>query len=231
MTGIEEKDIPFWKNYFDLERDYGEVFDACADYPVARQAVLLLPGLRVLNQPVWEALIAFILSANNNVSRIRQLVERLIVQVGGNEGFPSAEQLSAVSETELREMGCGYRAPYLIRTACMIKEGFPLEALRTMSYGEAHRMLITLPGVGDKVADCVQLFGLGHSEAFPVDVWVERLMKNWFMPDARTKKEICERAHKMFGRYAGLVQQSLFHCARLGLMPMENILYGSTEKW
>ena len=103
----------------------------------------------------------------------------------------------------------------------MIKDGFPLESLSDMPYEEAHRMLIQLSGVGDKVADCVQLFGTGHSEAFPVDVWVERLMKKWFIPEAHGKREVCRKAHEMFGKEAGIVQQSLFHCARLGLIPLD----------
>jgi len=221
LRNVEAEDVPFWRNYFDLDRDYGMIARSFERYPTAQQAVCLLPGMRVLNQPAWGVLLTFILSANNNVSRIRRLVEKLTAEFGTNGSFPTPEQLSAVKEAELRGIGCGYRAPYLIRTAEIVRDGFPLEALRSVPYEEAHRMLTGLPGVGDKVADCVQLFGLGHSEAFPVDVWVERLMKKWFVPDAHGKREIRKRAHEIFGKNAGILQQYLFHCARLGLISLE----------
>ncbi len=221
LEGVTEADIPFWCNYFDLDRDYGAIASACAAYPIARQAMDLLPGMRVLNQPVWETTLSFILSANNNVSRIRQLVSRLIDTFGEGGAFPTPGRLAQAEESALRSIGCGYRAPYLIKTARMVADGFPLESLQSMSYDEAHRMLLALAGVGDKVADCIQLFSTGHSEAFPVDVWVERLMKKWFLPDAHGKREIRRRAEGMFGKNAGIVQQSLFHCARLGLISLD----------
>lgn len=221
LSPIKEDDIPFWRHYFDLDRDYAAIAESCAAYPTAQRAMQLLPGMRVLNQLPWEALVSFIISANNNVSRIRGLVEKLIDHFGEEGSFPTPEQLSSVSEESLRSLGFGYRAPYLIKTARIIQDGFPLETLRDLPYEEAHRQLLSLPGVGDKVADCVQLFGTGHSEAFPIDVWVERLMKHWFLPDAHGKREISRKAHEMFGRNAGIVQQSLFHCARLGLIPLD----------
>ncbi len=224
LRSVDEEDIPFWWNYFDLDRDYETVEKSCWEYPIAQRAMQLLPGMRVLNQPPWEALLTFILSANNNVQRIRQLVERLIASFGENGAFPTPQKLASVSEQELRAIGCGYRAPYLIRTAKMVQDGFDLEALRKMSYADAHKRLLGLQGVGDKVADCVQLFALGFSEAFPVDVWVERLMKQWFPSDASGKRAIVRQAHEMFGKNAGIVQQSLFHCARLGLIELKSEL-------
>ena len=221
LAPVHKEDICFWQDYFDLTRDYRDICNSCSNYPVAQRAMQLLPGLRVLNQPPWETIVTFIISANNNVSRIRQLVEKLIVNFGTDGSFPTPEQLGKVSEGELRALGFGYRAPYLVRTAQLINEGFPLDSLKTMPYTDAHALLLTLPGIGDKVADCVQLFSTGHSEAFPVDVWVERLMKTWFVPDTLSKKEIRAKAHEMFGKNAGIVQQSLFHCARLNLIPLE----------
>lgn len=221
LAPVSESDIAFWQNYFDLTRDYQKISESCSDYPVAQRAMQLLPGLRVLNQPPWETIVTFIISANNNVSRIRQLIEKLIANFGTDGALPSPGQLAEVSEDELRAHGFGYRAPYLIGTAKLITEGFPINSLQGLSYEEAHRLLLSLPGVGDKVADCIQLFSTGHSEAFPVDVWVERLMKKWFVPDTLSKREIRAKAHEMFGKNAGIVQQSLFHCARLNLIPLE----------
>ena len=188
---------------------------------MAYRAMKRLPGLHVLNQPAWEALIAFIISANNNVSRIRGIVLRRLETLGEDGAFPTPERLAAADEETLRGLGCGYRAPYLIDTAARVRDGFDLRSVSALPYEEAHKRLLTLSGVGDKVADCVQLFGMGQSMAFPVDVWVERLMKTWFVPETAGKADIRRAAHDMFGDDAGLIQQSLFHCARLGLLRLE----------
>jgi len=222
IHGVESEDVGFWTHYFDLERDYEAVMRSCAPYPKAQHAMRLLPGLRVLNQPAWEALIAFIISANNNVSRIRSIVGRLTEKFGTDGAFPSPKVLSEVAEEELRAIGCGYRAAYLKQSARMVVEGFPLNGLSELPYDQAHARLLELSGVGDKVADCVQLFGMGYSEAFPVDVWVERLMKQWFEGNEHlSRKNLRSRAQEMFAQNAGIVQQSLFHCARLGLIELK----------
>ena len=221
LEGCAAGDEPFWIHYFDLERDYSRLAGRVRTYDMAYRAMKRLPGLRVLNQPAWEALIAFIISANNNVSRIRGIVLRLLETLGEDGAFPTPERLAAADEETLRGLGCGYRAPYLIDTAARVRDGFDLRSVSALPYEEAHKRLLTLSGVGDKVADCVQLFGMGQSMAFPVDVWVERLMKTWFVPETAGKAEIRRAAHDMFGDDAGLIQQSLFHCARLGLLRLE----------
>ena len=221
LEGCAAGDEPFWIHYFDLERDYSRLAGRVRNYDMAYRAMKRLPGLRVLNQPAWEALIAFIISANNNVSRIRGIVLRLLETLGEDGAFPTPERLAAADEETLRGLGCGYRAPYLIDTAARVRDGFDLRSVSALPYEEAHKRLLTLSGVGDKVADCVQLFGMGQSMAFPVDVWVERLMKTWFVPETAGKAEIRRAAHVMFGDDAGLIQQNLFHCARLGLLRLE----------
>ena len=218
LPGLGEKDIPFCAHYFDLARDYGMLPSLCAGCDVARRAVEALPGLRVLNQPPWETLLSFITSANNNVPRIRGLVQKLLILGGGD--FPTPEALAGTEEARLRALGFGYRAPYLIGAARRVEEGFCLECLRDMPYGEAKKRLCTLPGVGPKVADCVLLFSLGHSCAFPVDVWVARLMERWFGVDPGDRRAAHEVASARFGDWAGIVQQYLFHCARLGLLDL-----------
>ena len=221
LEGCAAGDEPFWIHYFDLERDYSRLAGRVRNYDMAYRAMKRLPGLHVLNQPAWEALIAFIISANNNVSRIRGIVLRLLETLGEDGAFPTPERLAAADEETLRGLGCGYRAPYLIDTAARVRDGFDLRSVSALPYEEAHKRLLTLSGVGDKVADCVQLFGMGQSMAFPVDVWVERLMKTWFVPETAGKAEIRRAAHDMFGDDAGLIQQNLFHCARLGLLRLE----------
>lgn len=215
-------DEAFWARYFDLERDYGALKRAAAACPEAVRALELLPGMRILRQPPWEALLAFIISANNNVGRIRGIVRALIDGLGEGGAFPTPAALACADEAALRAMGCGYRAPYLIGAARLVRDGFDLDEIAAMDYDAAHARLLRLPGVGDKVADCVQLFGMGHSMAFPVDVWVERLMRSWVVPGARSRAEIRRAAQALFGENAGLIQQSLFHCARMGLIKVSS---------
>ena len=223
LSATGEPYTGFWREYFDLDRDYTKIAESCAAYPAAVEAMRLLPDMRVLNQPPWEALIAFILSANNHVSRIRGLVLALCASYGdavgdgGLHGFPSPTALAVRSEGELRALGAGYRAPYLLAAARAVTEGFPLDSLRSLPYGEAKAALMTLRGVGPKVADCVLLFGCRHARAFPVDVWIERFMRDRFGLEGVRARELPEIAYRMFGDSAGIVQQSLFHCARLGL--------------
>ena len=217
------------RRYLDLDRDYDAValeFDAI---PAAREAMRLFPGLRVLNQPPWEALVGFILSANNNVGRIRGLVEalcrvlgpRLETPRGALYGFPAPEALAGCPEDDLRALKVGYRAPFLVETARRVLDGFPLDCLCDMDYDEAHRLLATLPGVGDKVADCVLLFGCGHASAFPVDVWVARLLESWFGFEGMSRKRMSREARMRLGPRAGIMQQFLFHAARTGAMALE----------
>ena len=212
------------RHFLDLDRDYGALAREFAHIPAAERAIALYPGLRVLNQDPWEALLAFILSANNNVRRIRNLVEALCGALGKEfelgayalRGFPSPEKLAGCEESLLRGLGVGYRAPYLIGTARTVLDGFPLWRLKEMDYFEAHRLLTSLPGVGDKVADCVLLFGCGQTSAFPVDVWVEKLLKSWFGVCGCSRKKLMLQARELLGPNAGLLQQFLFHAARMG---------------
>ena len=218
-------DASFLRDYLDLDRDYAAVAREYAHIPEARRAVELYPGLRVLNQPPWEALICFILSANNNVTRIRNLSDALCRRYGEKCGelhaFPTPERLAEATEEELRALKVGYRAPYLIGAAQKVCEGFPLETLCDLPYDEAHRLLTTLPGVGDKVADCVLLFGCRHASAFPVDVWVERLLNRWFGVTCASRPAMCRQARALLGDHAGLMQQFLFHAARTGGISLE----------
>lgn len=212
------------RHYLDFDRDYAAVAAQYSCIPAARRAFELYPGLRVLNQDPWETVISFILSANNNVGRIWNLVSALSRELGPAfeiagetlHGLPSPEALAACPEEKLRSLGVGYRAPYLKETARMVLDGFPLRELKDLPYAQAHAMLTKLSGVGDKVADCVLLFGCEHTSAFPVDVWVERLLKSWFALECRGRKSMMCCAREMLGENAGLLQQFLFHAARMG---------------
>ena len=216
----------FVRRYFDLDRDYQAIVREYCDCAPAAEAFSRLPGLRVLRQPPWEALVAFLLSQNNNAARIGKLVcavceafgERVEALGCALHAFPMPEALCEAGAEALRKLGCGYRAEYLENTARRVLEGFPLEGLQAMPYGEAREKLMELPGVGPKVADCVLLFGCGHLSAYPVDVWVARLSRAWLGLEGETPKAVSESARARFGPHAGILQQYLFHCARCGII-------------
>lgn len=204
----------FWRDYFDLGRDYaaisrgfhgGEYLDACVRYG---------QGIRILRQEPWEALCSFIISQCNNIKRIKGIVERLCAAYGGEtclDGqrfytFPAAARLAALDEDGLVMLRCGYRAAYILTAARAVAGGeLSLDALIDADYVQAKRALLALNGVGEKVANCVVLFGLRHMEAFPIDVWIRRALKEHFPPDFDPAS---------LGEYAGLAQQYIFYYAR-----------------
>lgn len=219
-------DVQEIRKYLDLDRDYSGIADEYARFEKASEVVRLYPGLRVLNQPTWETLISFIISANNNVGRIRGLVMKVLAGYGRKYetgrgilyAFPDAERLSKCTVEELHALGMGYRDKYIVETAKVVAGGFPLDDMRGLDYETAHKQLLTLMGVGDKVADCIQLFGCGHTEAFPVDVWVARMVKVVFGMKGDNRRQLGRDARKMLGKNAGILQQFLFHASRTGAL-------------
>jgi len=213
------------REYLRLGDPYERDLEALAADPFLAQAITAYRGLRVLRQDPWECLVAFITSANNNVVRIEGLLDRLSLRAGDRvpspwgtlRAFPGPEAVARLRETTLRSMGYGYRAPYLRETARRIAGGdLDLAALRTAPYPEAHAALLALPGVGPKVADCVCLFSLDKGEAFPVDVWIDRVVSEVYFGGAPLKpREVQAFARERWGARAGLAQQFLFHAARL----------------
>lgn len=209
-------------DYFDLERDYSIIESLILN---DEKLCICLPdasGIRVFNQDPFEALISFIISANNNIKRISGIVERLCCLCGepleleGKElfSFPTAEKLSHVSESELKTIGTGYRAPYIIDTARRIAAGFELEDLRSMELTEARKQIMSFAGVGPKVADCVLLFSLGHTDAFPIDVWIGRAMKELYFEREQPSKKELQNVILSMGKYSGILQQYIFYHAR-----------------
>lgn len=180
-------------------------------------------GMRVLNQELWECLASFILSQNNNVPRIKGIIrttaarfgERLTLDDQVDYSFPPPQALAEAGVEALSDCRMGYRAPYLWAAASAIAEGeFDMEHLKTLSYAEAKRELMRLKGVGEKVADCVCLFSLGHIEAIPIDVWMKRIIERIYLGRQAAIGEIRGFARSYFGEYLGYAQQYLFHYAR-----------------
>lgn len=218
LQGVSEADVDAFIDYFDLRRDYGAVKEMYAADPFLREGMEYAPGMRVLNQPPFETLISFIISANNNVKRIMGIVETLCERYGrpidGGYDFPLPKTLAVLSEEELKACGAGYRARYIIGAARAVAAGFDLSKVALMPFEQARQALAKLPGVGLKVADCVALYSMRFAQGFPADVWMRRVLCGVYGYKGKNDKEMRAFVDKKFGALAGLAQQYLFHYAR-----------------
>lgn len=209
------------REYFDLDRDLGPLYEFLGSDGRTRPALRAYRGLRLIRQDAWESVAGFILSANNNIKRIRSIWAGLSRYLGGDGlEFPSPARIAAAHERALRQLGLGYRAPYLQRTACFLSRNDAyLSEIRKAPLEEARTRVMALPGIGPKVADCVLLYGFQRYEAFPVDVWILRVMRSLFFKGRRaTPEKVRELAARKWGRWAGYVQQYLFHASRTGVI-------------
>lgn len=215
-------DWQWLRDYLRLDDDLAAQLAAFPDDAPLRAAVSRWRGLRLLRQEPWECLASFILSSTKQIAQIRQCVAALCARFGepveppGWFAFPSAERIAAAGESELRACKLGFRAKYLRATARRAAGGqLDLGALPRLPLAGARAALMECPGVGRKIADCVLLFALGFDEAFPIDVWVERALRQLYFPRRRIKRARLERfAAAHFGSQAGLAQQYLFHYLR-----------------
>ena len=216
--------------YFDLERDYEEIKNKLSKIDNnMKKSIEYGKGIRILNQDLWETIISFIISANNNIPRIKGIIDRISESYGKEirfEGksyytFPTVYELSKASVNDLRKLGLGFRDVRVYETTKLIKENkVNLEDLsKEKDFNKVRDTLLTLPGVGPKVADCILLFSsLKRWEAFPIDVWVRRVMNELYIGNAdetKVKKEQIEKiAYEKFGSLAGIAQQYLFYWKR-----------------
>ena len=212
--------------YFRLDDDIEAIYsEICRDRRVAAM-VAQYPGLRILRQEPWECTVAFICSATSNIPRIHQNMEAMADGLGEplelngevRRTFPSAERLASAGEGFLRELGLGFRAPYVVAAAERVCRGeLDLDELIRLPYPETKGRLMDCYGIGAKIADCIAVFSLEKLEAFPVDVWVRRALAEWYFPMQKKPPDraMVEWAQAYFGRYAGYSQQYLFHGRRM----------------
>ncbi len=217
-------------SYFRLDDDIAAIYDEiCRDRRVAAM-VQKYDGLRILRQDPWECTVAFICSATSNIPRIHQNMEAMADSLGEpleldgevRHTFPDALRLASAGEGRLRELGLGFRAPYVIAAADMVRSGaLDLEELIRLPYPETKARLMECRGIGAKIADCIAVFSLEKMEAFPVDVWVRRALAEWYFPMQKKPPDraMVDWAQQYFGRYAGYSQQYLFHGRRLQKQP------------
>lgn len=223
MDNIEEVVI----DYFDLNVDYKKIENHISKIDNnVRKAVQNTTGIRILNQDIFETLISFIISANNNIPRISKSIKDISKKYGkkvtfDNEDyylFPTALELKEVTEEDYRKCGVGFRAKYIKNTVSdILNEKVNINKFGNLETQKVREILMTMQGVGPKVADCILLFACRRREVFPIDVWVERVMCLLYFKETNKvlkKKEILEYAKYNFGEYAGIVQQHLFHNIR-----------------
>ena len=217
------------EEYFDLNRNYDEIKDELSHIDqYLKNSIEYGRGIRILNQDLWETTISFIISANNNIPRIKGIIEK-IAKKYGNEiewngkkyyTFPNAEQLKNVSVQDFRDLGTGFRDIRLFETTHLILDKkVDLEKMHTEDTLTARDELLKLSGVGPKVADCILLFStLKRFDVFPIDVWVRRVMNELYIKNEDetkvSKKEIMKIANEKFGALEGIAQQYLFYWKR-----------------
>lgn len=212
FKNVSEDDFKnIWYDYFDLGLDYAQVKRELHDnYNGLSDVIEYSPGIRILKQDSWEALCSFIISQNNNIPRIMGIVERLCTLCGEQIGegvydFPKAEVLAVMTVEDLAPIRSGFRAKYIIDAAQKVANGeVDLEKIKQMDIENARAELMKITGVGPKVAECTLLYGMHRLDAFPVDVWMKRAMQTMFEGVSPS----------VFGRYAGIAQQYIFHYAR-----------------
>ena len=215
-------------NYFALDHPLEEICASFPDDPTMNAARLSCRGLRIIRQPGWECLATFICSSMKQVAHIRQISLALCRRFGERRRindhsiytFPSAQQIARASQEDLRKCALGYRAKNLLATARLVSSGAAnLDAWSALADTDLREKLCSLPGVGPKIANCVMLFAYERLRAFPIDVWIERVLKQQYFPRKKkvTERQLREFSETYFGEHGGYAQQYLFHHARMAL--------------
>lgn len=201
-----------WEPYFDLKTDYKKIKESVdKNDAYLTKAVNYGWGMRILNQDLWEIIITFLISQNNNIPRIRKSVAALCEKFGEKKrttenkiyyAFPESEKLASAGIDGLAGLGLGYRDKYIYKMACSVSDGsFSLEKLKKQDTDTAHKMLTEQYGIGNKVADCIALFALHHIDAFPIDTHVKKILAKHY-PDGFP--------YEKYKGYAGILQQYMF---------------------
>jgi N-glycosylase/DNA lyase len=213
--------------YLALDHPLAEICASFPDDPAMNAARLFCRGLRIIRQPKWECLATFICSSMKQVAHIRQISLALRRRFGNRRKvsdhvvytFPRAQRIARATENDLRECALGYRAKNLLTSARLVSSGeCDLESWSVLSDPDLREKLCSLPGVGAKIANCVMLFAYERLRAFPIDVWIERILKQQYFPRKKiTEPRLREFSETYFGEHSGYAQQYLFHHARMAL--------------
>ena len=222
---IQTDNPNYFYNYFDLDVDYNKIYNNALSYniDILTKAATLGKGIRILRQDSVEMLYHFIISQNNNIPRIQKSIEKLSIKAGKKinspfgelYSFPTPEEFATLSLDDLKDAGLGYRAEYLYNLTKNIVNGIiNVQNLKMLDETSLYNFLVSIKGVGDKVANCVTLFGFYKTKSFPVDTWVEKIYLNNFNGTLTNRKKITEHFINLFNENAGYIQQYLFHYKR-----------------
>lgn len=212
-----------WCDYFDFNTDYGAIKNTLSSDDSLKKAIKFGGGIRILNQEPFECLISFIISTQNSIPRIKRIITKMSelfgekIEFNGKTyyAFPTCETLAQLTESDLAPLKAGYRAEYILDASKKLKNGeVDLNSLFDADIQCARKELLKIKGVGPKVADCVLLFSLKKHGAFPIDVWIGRIMRSLYLGESATMKEILKFSSEKFSDYAGFAQQYLFYYAR-----------------
>ncbi len=214
-----QTDFPtYFVDFFDLKTNYLNIKKSLEKYPILIEPIKFGYGIRILKQDLFETLISFIVSANNNIKRIKLILNRMREKFGKKQGdfyaFPKRKELLNASEQDFADLGAGYRAKYLYNVLRQVDEA-TLKEWENLPTAELRKKLVTLSGVGSKVADCVLLFGYARGDVFPVDTWIEKMYFKFYKAEKQiTREKIRNNLTEEFGLYSGFAQQYLFYFMR-----------------
>lgn len=215
---IRTDDVEYFENYFDLKTDYSKIKKHLQQYPILQKPIEYGHGIRILKQDLFETVISFIVSANNNIKRIKMILQRIRERFGtkkdGFFAFPTRKQLLQATEQDFAELGAGYRAKYLFEVVRQLDDQ-TLQCWASLPTVQLRKQLMSLMGVGPKVADCILLFGYGKGDVFPVDTWIAQ-MYNRFYEKEENRERIRNLLTNQFERLSGYAQQYLFFYMRAG---------------
>ncbi len=224
LSNCNEDDfLNFWCRYLDLNTDYGNIKGALSGDEHLKCAMDFGWGIRLLNQEPFECLISFVISTQNQIPRIKKIIKKMCELFGKKISyrgkdyytFPDCETLANLAEDDLAPINAGYRASYIIDAAKKVASGeIDLKKISALPTDAAKAELMKIKGVGPKVADCTMLFSLQKGDAFPVDVWVQRIVRELYLGEGASLKQISAFAKEKFGINSGIAQQYLFYYSR-----------------
>ena len=213
----KNEDIDYFVDFFDLKTDYNQIKKNLSNFEIMEKPLKFGYGIRILNQDLFEILISFIISANNNIKRIKMILNNLRRELGEKitqdiYSFPSFDKMLACKEDFFKQMGAGYRASYLYK---VLRQILPrqLQEMRNLSTNDLQRKLISLSGIGPKVADCIMLFGFHKEDVFPVDTWIHQMYNQFYSP-LENRNQIRNNLVNQFKNLSGYAQQYLFYYQR-----------------
>lgn len=214
---IQTKDVEYFENFFDLGRNYSKIKQKLKNDSFLKQAVDYGYGIRILNNNPFEMIVSFIISANNNISRIKKSIEFLCAKFGKNMGeyfaFPTLSELKKATVQDFRDAGLGYRDVQLFETIQSLTQK-QIDNLEHMNKEEKFNFLVSLKGVGEKVANCIMLFGLGEKNVFPVDTWINKVYNKLTNTVSKDRKKITKELTERYGALSGFAQQYFFYYFR-----------------